>query len=205
MNRTYQTEHCKQLWPPRPLLALLAQQGWEDQSWHNDACARWGRMGLTLWVEAKVPDNRECGGKRYTIVRTTETDDHEMLDFERTADLIAFLRRDVAVLGATFRSIIRQWLTQEQRLQVDAANDTKTDNSCATHNYCDSNMAMLEAFVAVHGREPVLQSDADIGLMNEAWGWAIDANFADEQEQPDDPARDIETVEHVRPAGWDAI
>ncbi len=192
--RTYRTESSKAHWPPRPLLDLLTAQGWEDHVWHNDAASRWLKPGtvLGLWIDDKVPDQRECGGAclRYAVTVTVSDEaklheeSYDIANFERTADLIAFLQRDVAVLGATFKSVIGRWLTQEQRLAVDAANDTRTDSSCATHNYCDSNMAMFEAFVAVFGREPVLNSDADLGLFNEAWGWAIDANFADPVARP---------------------
>lgn len=48
---------------------------------------------------------------------------------------------------------------------------------CATHNYCDANMPMSDAFEEVVGREINLQSEEDIMLWNMAWKRARDNDF----------------------------
>jgi hypothetical protein len=57
--------------------------------------------------------------------------------------------------------------------------NTTTDYSdcCATHNYCDANMPMDEAFTKVVGREIDLQSQEDILIWNMAWKHARDNDF----------------------------
>lgn len=42
-------------------------------------------------------------------------------------------------------------------------------NCCATHDYCDANMIMDEAFTEIVGHEIDLQNDADLELWNSAW------------------------------------
>jgi hypothetical protein len=48
---------------------------------------------------------------------------------------------------------------------------------CATHNYIDANMQMLEAFIAVIGHDPAPDSEADTALMNSAWAIARSSGF----------------------------
>jgi hypothetical protein len=43
---------------------------------------------------------------------------------------------------------------------------------CASHDFCDANMPMAEAFEGLMGREIDTQSDADVALWNEAWSIA---------------------------------
>lgn len=78
----------------------------------------------------------------------------------------------------TFSLVLRQWLTKEQMIEVVKRN-RETDNEalCASHDFCDANMAMLEAFTAANGHEPSAESDEDTRLWNEAWEMAKAANF----------------------------
>lgn len=52
---------------------------------------------------------------------------------------------------------------------------------CATHEFCDPNQYMLDAFSAIIGREPVFGTENDNGsdlrLMNNAWLLAKDNEF----------------------------
>ena len=40
---------------------------------------------------------------------------------------------------------------------------------CHSHDYCDANQTMLDAFTSTLGREPDLESDADCALITAAW------------------------------------
>ena len=45
----------------------------------------------------------------------------------------------------------------------------KNPEICHSHDFCDANEVMAEAFAAVVGRSIDLQSDADSELWSEAW------------------------------------
>jgi hypothetical protein len=58
------------------------------------------------------------------------------------------------------------------------------DSSCATHDYCDANMAMLEAQKRLGQDESWLELDPDdekrvpvTDLFNDAWGFAKSKDF----------------------------
>lgn len=48
---------------------------------------------------------------------------------------------------------------------------------CASHDFCDANVYMAEAFEQVTGRAPDPASDADAALWNEAWEIAKSEGF----------------------------
>ena len=85
---------------------------------------------------------------------------------------------DALALSRAFIAVINEWLTPKEIRLVVRRNRINADPlSCATHDFCDANMAMFEAYVKTFGREPELQSDADMALMNRAWDLAKDAQF----------------------------
>ena len=47
-------------------------EGWEDNSWHNDACPSLdyplqGEEIVRIWFDYANPEDRECGGDRYIL------------------------------------------------------------------------------------------------------------------------------------------
>lgn len=81
-------------------------------------------------------------------------------------------------LARKFSAIMRDWLTPQQMAEVIRLNKTEAYlGACATHNYCDSNMAMAEAFESVIGREPDVSSDSDCDMWNHAWDIAQENEF----------------------------
>ena len=47
-------------------------KGWEDNSWHNDACPSLdypleGEEIVRIWFDYADPEMRECGGDRYVL------------------------------------------------------------------------------------------------------------------------------------------
>ena len=56
-------------------------------------------------------------------------------------------------------------------------NKADSADTCASHDFCDANVSMHDAFVAVTGREP-LETDSDIALWGKAWDRAAKQSFA---------------------------
>src|SRR5690606_5736315 len=91
-------------------------------------------------------------------------------------------------LAHRFALILNEWIGDHLE-EVNRINAERNDNTCATHDYCDANMAMQAAFIQVFQREPVLsvedddpawmqkQANIDSGLTNQAWELAIAAGF----------------------------
>ncbi len=54
------------------------------------------------------------------------------------------------LIADTFKTVMREWLTADQLALVDQTNNRRADQlTCATHDYCDANMAMLEALTRI--------------------------------------------------------
>lgn len=92
-----------------------------------------------------------------------------------------------AMLASRFAGVMGEWLSPAEMAEVRRRN-VDYGAACATHDFCDANMAMMEAFEAVMGREPVLGDDddsmiaaqqADLDLMNAAWVIAKRDHFTD--------------------------
>lgn len=86
-------------------------------------------------------------------------------------------------LANEFSSVLRCWLTREEMREVQTRNASMTyTNCCASHDFCDANMAMWEAFRVVFGRESDVggdskESEADIAIWNCAWDRAKKQGF----------------------------
>jgi hypothetical protein len=86
-------------------------------------------------------------------------------------------------LARAFATVLREWLTADEMAQVIEGNKTAPEGVCCSHDFCDANMAMDEAFTRVTGRTYPLgeegpQQKADNALWNEAWDIAIATEFA---------------------------
>jgi hypothetical protein len=77
-----------------------------------------------------------------------------------------------------FSQRVRDYLSPEQMQQVLTRNLSGSPSVCATHDFCDANELMAQAFVLVMGREPEPSSSLDAELWNCAWSIAKNANFA---------------------------
>lgn len=82
-------------------------------------------------------------------------------------------------LAIEFSKVLNQWLTSEQLAEINRLNKTPEyqDGSCATHNYCDANQAMIDAFATLYNRQPDVQCDRDNSLIDGAWSLARYHNF----------------------------
>jgi hypothetical protein len=75
-------------------------------------------------------------------------------------------------LGKRFVTILEEWLTPEEFEAVRTRNDDRVPGVCASHDFCDANAAMDQAFEDVLGRSANV--DSDNALWGRAWDWAID-------------------------------
>lgn len=91
-------------------------------------------------------------------------------------------------IAIEFANVLKEWLTPEQITEVIKVNSIPENKTCcATHDFCDSNMAMDEAFTKVMGREFVFYNDElpesekqngiDTNAFNTAWDIAKGNNF----------------------------
>jgi len=80
-----------------------------------------------------------------------------------------------------FARILREWLTSKEMRVVLRRNKIRgMRNCCATHDFCDPNMAMLEAYARIHKiseNDIDLNADDVVERMNEAWSIAKAAQF----------------------------
>lgn len=56
-------------------------------------------------------------------------------------------------------------------------NTIRNDGTCATHDRCDANVAMINAFFVLFGRDPEPNEKADAELINNAWSLAKARGF----------------------------
>ncbi len=77
-------------------------------------------------------------------------------------------------IAESFACYLRNELGQKAWDEMRAANRTTEADACASHDYCDANMSMHEAFAEITGRDPIAgpMSDDDIAVWNDAWAIA---------------------------------
>lgn len=84
-------------------------------------------------------------------------------------------------LSVRFSKILREWLSEAEMADVLARNATeKNPQICHTHDFVDSNQAMLDAVKELGFREIDLTSpisDAGVDLWNAAWCFAKNNGF----------------------------
>lgn len=171
-------------------------KGFEDISWHNDACPQFWAEGLrlSLWIDyadaalSEFPDLRASGDLgRFSIMRTEA-------DTAAPAPGVPILQSDewrdvlAVVIGEKFAALLKAYATPEQwavmRLE-NAGGGVYAQGCCASHNFCDANMPMDEAFSEVMGHSPRIDetehgaeaSAADCALWGKAWDHAKAAHF----------------------------
>jgi hypothetical protein len=151
--------------------------GFVDSSWGCEPCPRFRNDALSLWLSVNYSDTaqrefEEEDARFYLKYEGANpesnnfTGETEYLEFEEWPDVLAAIQPHI--LAKAFATVLGDWLTANQWAEMRAANvNHRDDGVCASHNYCDSNMAMAEAFKSVTGREPSASFethyDADAG------------------------------------------
>lgn len=93
----------------------------------------------------------------------------------------------IGYLAGAFVDVLWEQLSDDELQQVKERNKeeafeagyrskTEQRSVCHSHDFCDANMAMDEAFRRCFGREPDLEGNDDTALWNAAWeiatiGW----------------------------------
>ena len=79
----------------------------------------------------------------------------------------------VEMIGERFANVLAGWLKHSQWEEMRRVNVANVgDSDCASHDFCDANEAMSEAFMSVTGREINGDNEADCLLWNDAWSFA---------------------------------
>lgn len=85
-------------------------------------------------------------------------------------------RAEVTRLADALAEVLREWLSPTEWQEMRARNDTpEYADCCASHDFCDANMAMDEAFRRALGRPPDVYDrpdgaeGPDVALWNAAW------------------------------------
>lgn len=84
-------------------------------------------------------------------------------------------------LAREFSTHLRFELSDEQLKETvrrNAEDESKYGaDICHSHDFCDANMVMLQAWQEFFGQEPDLNDDADIAIWGDAWAIAKASDF----------------------------
>jgi hypothetical protein len=82
-------------------------------------------------------------------------------------------------LAKKFGEVLQEWLSAEEMKTIIQRNKSGvySEDVCASHDFCDANMAMDESFLRVLFRNASGSSDHDIYLWDSAWKMAKAADF----------------------------
>lgn len=83
------------------------------------------------------------------------------------------------LLANEFSKILNEWIP-EKLFEVNQRNKEPryiASGCCATHDFCDPNQAMIDAFTNLFGKEPSARNQKQNTLINNAWAAAKQAQF----------------------------
>jgi len=86
---------------------------------------------------------------------------------------------NILKVAKQFSIVLNQWIP-EKLYEVNLRNKEQSyieHNCCATHDFCDPNQAIIDAFSVVFGREPSVKNQKDNMIINNAWLIAKTAGF----------------------------
>lgn len=96
----------------------------------------------------------------------------------------------VPELAHEFSRVLREYLTEDEMEQVIERNAEFDDPAiCASHDFCDANMAMNEAFENIMGHPIDTRKKADLAILDKAWNMAKASDFAVGPKKRMNPAR----------------
>ena len=161
MTKTYANPY--DAWADRVMSDIDVPDGLINASSGNDVCPsvmteptnNIPSFYVQLFVDYKDPADREDpDSDRYTIYVMTDDGDHYTDHY--TTDVYGCAL--TAVLGYRFAVNIRDWVTDVDWTAMRAkARQLAADgvtNVCPSHDYCDANVALLDAFTSIYGPLP---------------------------------------------------
>jgi len=95
-------------------------------------------------------------------------------------------RPEPEALAEAFREVIAEWLSPEDRKEIDRRNrmpEYAAAGACATHDFCDANVAMAAAWERLTGKEFLhgtteAEDEQEMRVWGEAWDLAVRKRFA---------------------------
>jgi hypothetical protein len=172
-----------------------------DASWHNDVWPSFDvrefveteRQAYTVRIWVRHPDLAErmagecpCPERfsTYAIDCANGEELGESKEFETAAEAIAhaLMLANAIKIAIGLGRVLREWLTPDEMDTVRARNKAQDHPSvCHSHDFCDANEAMAEAFQSVVGAEIDLQDDSHLALWGDAWTMAKASGFTMEE------------------------
>lgn len=81
-------------------------------------------------------------------------------------------------ISEEFSNILNEWLSEaEMEIVIERNKTPDYKGMCATHDFCDPNEAMIQAFEKVMGVVPEPTNEAHSEIINEAWDIAKEQEF----------------------------
>lgn len=83
------------------------------------------------------------------------------------------------LLAKEFSKILNSWIP-DKLFEVNLRNKEAyyiEHNLCATHDFCDSNQAIINAYKNLYGSDPSLRNKKQTALINKAWNIAKENKF----------------------------
>lgn len=84
--------------------------------------------------------------------------------------------QQVTAVAEAFAEVMKQWLSKEEFAAMKRLNETDPEyapgGACASHNYCDANMAMDAAMKQVLGDGYRIDDETLHPIWNDAWSLA---------------------------------
>ena len=162
MTKTYASRYDE--WADKIMQHVDVPDGLTGSSYHNDLCPSVmtqpigkGNFYVQLFIDYPDPaDREEFDSDRYTVYVMSDGGD-EIGEYSYYATDVYGCAL-TAVLGYRFAVNIREWLTDGEWTAMRAkARQLAADgvtNVCPSHDYCDANVALLDAFTNIYGPLP---------------------------------------------------
>lgn len=79
--------------------------------------------------------------------------------------------KKITRLAKVFSYVLAAWHTERQMKAIVKKNKEEGPNSliCHSHDYCDANQAMIDAFETVYGRNLDFTKEDDMTMIDAAW------------------------------------
>ncbi len=161
-------------------------EGFVDSSWGNDTCPSMWNEAEALHIFCDYPDAtmREIAETpRFSMLHDLPTGDPsdpvDHVDIAASDEWSDILRGLEAFrIARAFSADLLASLGADKLREIVAENEANADPAiCASHDHCDANMPMADAFRAVMGRDILPEIEADSALWNRAWDIAKRCKF----------------------------
>ncbi len=86
-------------------------------------------------------------------------------------------KANVKKLARAFSKRLRRVLTPAEMREVIERNKSAPPGVCASHDFCDANEVMADAFKDVYGRAVNPRRNVECGVWNDAWNLAFNQKF----------------------------